>query len=183
MNLSTIIAEADIMVPNAVSTADKVTQLNFFNQDFFNTVKIPKLARFTGVAGQADYVLASDVRQKNVDLVEVGLLKYQNLQNDGVNPTQNVFSFDDETSKLTLSPAPYKSALPGILRYHRIGTTTFTAGNLNAAPDAPEEYHWTFVPALASWLASTQDDSIKAANYEAQYRAGWSTASQNHQKG
>lgn len=183
MNISEIIAEADLLVPNIVPIGDKVSQLNAINNDFFNVVKIPKLARFTGMVGQIEYILAPDVRQKNIDLVELGLLKYMDLQTDNVNPTQITYSFDDETSKLNLSPSPYRNALPGVVRYHRIGTTTFLVNNLASVPDAPGEYHWTFVPALAAWLASTQDDSAKAAAYTGQYITAWNVAAQNYQKG
>jgi len=179
MNLQEIIEEADILVPNEIPTADKVMQLNAINQDFFNVVKIPKLYRFTGTAAD-EYTLPSDVREKNIDYAQIGVLKYRSLDSDIVAPLQNVFSFDDETSKLTLSPAPYTSGLQGIVRYYRIATTTFVSTNLNVTPDAPAEYHWTFVPALASWLANTQNDSGNAANYEAQYRSAWNTAAQNY---
>ncbi|WP_215727498.1 hypothetical protein, partial [Mycobacterium tuberculosis] len=82
-----------------------------------------------------------------------------------------------------LSPAPYQSGLQGIVRYYRIATTTFTSSNLNAVPDAPEEFHWTYVPALASYLANTQDDSSNAANYENMYKNAWAVAVQNYSNG
>ncbi|WP_237163465.1 hypothetical protein [Paenibacillus sp. BIHB 4019] len=159
-----------------------MVQLNSINADYFNTVKIPKIARFTGTSGQADYVLSTDVRAKNIDLVEAGVLRYLDLQTDVISPLQNTFSFDDNNSTLTLSPAPYTNGLQGIVRYHRIATTTFTSGALTAVPDAPEEYHWTYIPALAAWMAQTQDDMAKAATYEAQYRGAWNTAAENYQK-
>lgn len=183
LTLQQIITEADILVPNVVAVSDKVLQLTQVNQDFFNVVKIPQIGRFTSVLGQAGNVLAADVRAKNIDLVEVGLLKYKDLQTDGVTPLENNFSFDDNTHVLTLSPAPYQSGLQGIVRYHRIGTTTFTSGNLAAIPDVPDEYQWTLIPALASFLANTQDDGMKASLYEGQYKAAWNVAAQNYQKG
>ncbi|WP_127580183.1 hypothetical protein [Paenibacillus koleovorans] len=183
MLIQEIITEADILVPNEVTTADKVVVLNALNQDFFNIVKIPKIVRFNAVQGQAGYTLATDVREKNIDLVMVGLLKYRNLDNEVVNPTQNVFTFEDTDHELTLSPAPYQTGLQGIVRSHRIATTTFTTGGVGTqTPDAPTEYHWTFVPALASFLAYSQDDAGKGGNYETQYKAGWSVAAQNYQK-
>lgn len=182
LTLQQIINEADTLIPNLLSTVDKVTQLNAINQDFFNVVKIPKLANFTGVKGQANYTLPNDVRAKNIDYVKLGLLTYRDLQSDNVNPTQNVFAFDDASSTLTLSPAAH-GPVPGVVRYHRIATTTFTSANLSAVPDAPTEYHWTYVPALAAWIAMTQDELIKATTFEAQYKTAWNAASQNYQKG
>lgn len=182
LTLQQIIDEADLLVPNTVDLADKVTQLNAINGDFFNIIKIPKIARFSGVIGQADYTLPADVREKNIDLVECGLLKYLDLMSDAVNPTQNNWSYDDNSKVLTISPAPYQNGLPGIVRYHRIATTTFLVSVLTATPDAPEEYHWTYVPALCAFLALTQEDASKAAIYEVQYKAAWNVAAQNYQK-
>lgn len=182
LTLQQIINEADILIPNLLTAADKVTQLNAINQDFFNVVKIPKVANFTGVKGQAAYTLPNDVRAKNIDYVKLGLIIYRDLQSDNVNPTDNVFTFDDATATLTLSPAAY-GPVPGVIRYHRIATTTFTSSNLNAVPDAPAEYHWTYVPALAAWIAMTQDEITKASVFESQYKSAWNAASQNYQKG
>lgn len=183
LNLQQIISEADILVPNVLAPAEKVTQLNAINSDFFNGVKIPVVSRFTAVSDQPNYPLPTDVRAKNIDLVECGLLRYRDLLSDDITPTQIAYSFDDSTSKLTLSPAPYQNGLQGIVRYRRFGTNTFTSGNLSASPDAPTEYHWTYVLALAAWIAQTQDDAAKAAMYEAQYKSAWSVAAQNYQTG
>lgn len=182
MNLSQIIAQADLLVPNEMSAGDKVIQLNAINQDFLNVVKIPKITRFTCVPAQNDYSLPADVRQKNIDKVLVGMFQYQSLDRDDVTPAQNAYTFDDQTHKLSLFPAPYADQ-EGFLRYHRISTMVFAADNLEAVPDTPEEYHWTFVPALAAYLAHTQDDSVKAANYESLYKASWNVAAQNYQAG
>lgn len=180
LTIQSIIDEADLLVPNTVSVADKLTQLNAINGDFFNVVKIPKLARFSGMTSQPDYTLPADVREKNIDLVEVGLLKYLDLMSDNVNPTQNNWSYDDSNNKITLSPAPYKNGLPGIVRYHRIATSTYTTGNLSVHPDAPSEYHWTYVLALSSWLAITMDDPSKFSIFDAQYKAAWNVAAQHY---
>ncbi|MFR9710736.1 hypothetical protein ACL02P_15310 [Paenibacillus sp. MB22_1] len=183
MDIQSIIAEADLLVPNEIPEADKLLWINSINQDFFNVVKIPKIARFACVASQADYILPDDVRSKNIDLLMVGLFRYQSLESDLVIPTQNMYSFDDVSHTLSLFPAPYSSDQQGVLRYRRIATTTYTTSNLTAAPDAPEEYHWTYIPALAVFLALAQDDGVKAANYEAQYKSAWNAAAQNYQNG
>ncbi|WP_405154782.1 hypothetical protein [Paenibacillus sp. FSL K6-0108] len=182
MNLSEIISEADMLVPNEVPIADKVLWLNALNQDFFNVVKIPRILKFDCVVGQEDYVLAADVRQKNIDLVMIGMFPYKSLDRDAITPAQNAYAYDDTAKTLSLFPAPYGN-LKGFLRYRRMATTTFTASALAVSPDAPEEYHWTFIPALASMLANSQDDSVKASNYENQYKAAWNVAAQNYQAG
>lgn len=181
--LQQIIDEASTLVPNEVLVADQVIWLNAINQDFFNVVKIPKVAYFTTVKGQTDYVLPNNVQERNIDLVTVGVLTYQSLYENDVKPLQNQFGFDDDTHTLSLNPAPYQSGLRGLVRYRRIATTTFTSSNLNAVPDIPEEWQWTMIPALASYLANTQDDSVKASNYEQQYRNAWNSAALNYQDG
>jgi hypothetical protein len=182
MNISEIINEADMLVPNEVPVADKVVWLNALNQDFFNVVKIPKVAQFDCVAGETDYTLPADVRQKNIDLVLIGPSKYRSLDREDVTPYQNAFAYDDTTKTISLYPAPYAD-LRGFLRYHRIATTTFLSTALSVPPDAPEEYHWTFIPGLAAMLANSQDDAVKASNYENQYKAAWNVAAQNYQAG
>ncbi|CAM4407981.1 hypothetical protein PAXY110619_12310 [Paenibacillus xylanexedens] len=182
MNLSDIISEANMLVPNDVPVADKVIWLNAINQDFFNVVKIPKVAQFDCVAGQTDYPLPADVRQKNIDMVLIGPSQYRSMDREDITPYQNAFAYDDTTKTISIYPAPYAD-LRGFLRYHRIATTTFLSTALTVSPDAPEEYHWTFIPALAAMLANSQDDSVKASNYENQYKAAWNVAAQNYQAG
>lgn len=180
MKNAAIIAEADILVPNDVPQANKVNQLQFIDQEFFNVVKIPKMYRFPTVAGQTSYTLPADVRSKNIDKVQVESFRYQSLERDDYNPTQNGFSFDDATLTLSIYPAPY-AALQALVRYHQASTKTFTVGTVSTdEPSAPAEYHWTYVAALAAYLAKTQDDMVKAANFEAEYKSGWNVAAQNY---
>lgn len=182
LTLKQIIDESYTLVPNEVPTSEQLVWLNAVNQDFFNAVKIPKIYRFSTTMSEV-YTLPSDVRQKNIDYVQMGVLKYRDLDENRIEPLQNAYSFDDVSKTLTLSPAPYQSGLQGIVRYYRIATTTFISSNLNAIPDAPEEFHWTYIPALASYLANTQDDSSNAANYENMYKNAWSVAVQNFSNG
>ena len=176
MDLTSIISEADLLVPNEVPTADKIVALNSLNQDFFNTVKIPRVLPLTPVKDQAAYTISTEVRLKNIDLLMVGIIKYHELIPGTTNPLQNTYTFDDSTHVLTLRPAPYATGLQGVLRYARVATTTFTAGNLTAVPDAPEEFHWTYYVGLAAYLASAVDDLTKATMYEAQYSKAWNAA-------
>lgn len=182
LNIQQIITEADILAPNDVPIADKAAALTGINQDFFNVVKIPKIARFTSVVAQGDYTLPVDVRQKNIDLLMIGMFRYMSMDSAAVTPRQNAFSFDDASHVLSVWPAPY-GVLEGFLRYRRIGMATYSVSDLSTTPEAPEEYHWSYVLALAAYLANTQDDAIKAANYEAQYKASWNVAAQNYQAG
>jgi hypothetical protein len=167
-------------VPNEVPLADKIVALNSLNQDFFNVVKIPRVIPLTPVKDQTDYTISTEVRLKNIDLIMVGIIKYKELLPTAANPIQNTYTFDDSTHILNLRPAPYATGLQGVLRYSRIATTTFVSGNLSAVPDAPDEYHWTYYVGLASFIANTQDDAIKASNYEQQYKAAWNVAAQNY---
>lgn len=183
LTLQQIIDETATLVPNEVPVGDQIVWLNAINNDFFNVVKIPRIARFTTVQGQSNYVMSNEVQDRNIDLVHVGVLKYRSLDEDDVNPLQNAFSFDDLTHTLTLSPAPYLGGLAGVLRYRRIATTIFTSSNLSAVPDAPDAFQWTYIPALAAYLANTQNDSVKAANYENQVKTAWNMAAQNYVNG
>ena len=182
MNIQIIMNEADIIVPNEVNIADKVIVLTALNQDFFNVVKIPRTAPFTPVKDQSTYALPSEVRLKNINLVMCGVIKYRELLPSATNPMQNTFTYDDSTNVIMLRPAPYGTGLQGLVRYNRIATTTFSTSNLNAVPDSPEEYHYSLVLGLASYLAQTQDDAAKASNYENQYKAMWNVAAQNYAK-
>lgn len=180
--LNDIIGEAGVLVPNDVNIIDQVVFLNSLNQDFFNVVKIPKIVTFEPIMDKESYQINNQVRQKNIDLVMCGVVKYSELNPDVPNPLQNTYSFDDETYVLSLYPSPYQNGLRGTIRYSRLSTTTFTSSNLTSTPDAPEEYHYSFVLGLASFLANTQDDMIKASNYENQYKSMWNVAAQNYAK-
>lgn len=176
LTLLTIITEADILVPNAIAAVDKVVQLNNINGDFFNSVKISKVHRFSSTTAGV-VTLPTDVRQKNIDLLQIGPLRYHSLDdNSSPGPLECFYNFDDISHVLTLSPAPYKAGLDCLCRHRRISTTTFSSGNLSATPDAPEEYHWTYILALAAWMASVMMLTEQAASYETRYRQAWQRA-------
>lgn len=146
-------------------------------------VKIPRVAPFTPVKDQATYSLPSEVRLKNIDLVMCGVVKYKELTPNVSNPIQNTFTYDDSTYVLTLRPAPYGTGLQALVRYNRIATTNFTSTVLDAVPDAPEEYHFTYCIGLASYIAYAMDDMNKGALYEAQYLKVWNTAGEQYAGG
>lgn len=187
-----IITEADTLVPNAYEITDKIPWLNALNQEFFDVVKIPSTLLFASVAGQNIYTLiASNAatettgtnREKNIDKVMVGNLKYLSLNYDDVQPGQNWFTFNGSSGRLTLSPAPSRSGLSGIVRRFESAATNFTVAGVEAqTPDAPIECHWIYVLGLAEYIAKANEEDEKAANYGGQYRAALQVAAQNFQK-
>lgn len=177
MNINEIITEADILVPNAVDQAQKLIWLNAVNQDFFNVVKIPTTKRFDYVSGQSDYSIPG-FSEKDIDRVSTGVFWYGKMNYKNITTTQSYFTYENET--LSLYPAPYKNGV-GLVRGRKSATTTFLSTNTSIEPDLPKEYHWTLIPALASYLANTEDDGLKAANYESQYKSAWNIAAQNYQ--
>lgn len=180
LTLQQIIDESDALTPNSIPVADKIVYLNSVNADFFTEVKLPNFWRSAAMAGTDTYQMPTDTRLKNIDYVQVGPLLYDNAGRTKT-PTFNSFTFDDSSQKITLDPAPYAAGVPIFVRYFRIATTTFVSSVLTAQPDAPPEYHWTYIYALAAWLAHAMDDPVKAKNYEDQYRAAWASAAANQQ--
>lgn len=180
---SEIITEADILVPNEYVAADKVPWLNALNQEFFDVVKIPQTATFTTTAATKTYTLTGTIKEKNIDKVMAGYLKYRSLNYEDVQPGQNYFTFNESSNVLTLSSAPSQSGVSGIARYAKSAVTTFTvAAVATQTPDAPGEYHWIIVLGLAEYIAKANEEDEKASNYGGQYRAALQTAAQNYQK-
>lgn len=183
MNLSEIIGEADVRVPNGFDNAQKVTWLNELNNEFFDVVKIPKSASFTTTANIATVVVApTDVRGKNIDRVHVGRGIFPSFLYQEVQPGRGYHTFDDSSRTLTVVPTP-TAALAGIVKYFQISTTTFVSNSLTASPDAPAEYHWIFILGLAEKIAAAMDDIPRSSNYGQQYRAQLTVAQANYQRG
>ncbi|ULL14357.1 hypothetical protein DVH26_07780 [Paenibacillus sp. H1-7] len=183
LSIQEIINEADLLVANGLSTNDKVPWLNAINQEFFDVVKIPQIAQFTPTIGTKTYTLLTTIKEKNIDKVMIGHLKYRSLNYEDVQPKQNWFTYTESNRTLTLSTAPSKAGDSGIVRYYRSATTTFTTGNLGAVPDAPDEYHWIYVLGLAEYIAKAIEEDAKAANYGGQYRNALQVAAQNYKGG
>lgn len=181
--LREIIDEADVLVPNGYLDADKLIWLNAINQEFFDVVKIPYSEQFLSSAGLLYYTLLGNIKEKDIDKVMVGHLKYRSLRYEDVQPGQNWFTFDNTLKVLTLSAAPSRSDITGILRFYQSPVKVFGSGNINTfTPDAPDEYHWIYVPGLAEYIAKANEEDEKAANYGGQYRAALQAAAQNFQK-
>lgn len=182
LTIQQIINEADLLVPNAYQTADKIPWLNKVNQEFFEIVKIPQSSVFTTVAAQASYVLPNDVRDNNIDKARVGLINYLSLNYEDVKPAQNFFTFNESDHKITFDPVPYAADLRAIVRYYRIATSTYVSGTLTANPDAPAEYHWIYVLGLCEKIANANNDTGKSNNYGSEYRSALAAAAQNYSK-
>lgn len=179
--LSAIIAEADIRVPNSISTPTKIDYLNEVNQEFFSVVKIPMAFLFSGIAGTADYIASANVRGKNIDLVMVGTSQYMSLQYDDVVPGRSFWVFNDSTATLTLTPAPI-AAVQGVARYYQMPTTTFVSTTLTVSPDAPPEYHHLYVLGLAAKIAKAIPDVTLGNNYQQEYETQLQIAMQNYRR-
>lgn len=181
LTIQLIITEADSLVPNEYVTADKIPWLNALNQEFFDVVKIPITQLFTSIAGNKVYSIAGNIKEKNIDKVMVGHLKYRSLNYEDVQPAQNWFTFVDNA--LALSAAPSQTGLTGIIRHRKSAITTLTVGGVaSQTPDAPDEYHWIIVLGLAEYIAKANEEDEKAANYGGQYRSALQVAAQNFQK-
>lgn len=177
MKISEIISEADVLVPNAFTTSEKIPWLNAINQEFFDVVKIPKYATFNP---SPSVTLPSDIRAKNIDYLRIGNIRYRNFLTEDVKPKELHFIFDDESSTLTLSSVGDGM---GQIRYFRIPTSIFTTSNLNAEPDAPLEYHWIYVVGLCERIAKANGDTVRANNYGQDYQNALRVAAQNYAKG
>lgn len=182
LTIEKIISEADVRVSNAISTEKKVDWLNVINTEFFDIVKIPQAESFVTVANSSKYVLADTIRAKNIDRVFVGTTVYPSFLHEAVSPGQNFHIFKDVSGEMELYPAPSKAELAGIVRYHRMPSTSFVSTTLTAVPDAPTEYHWIYILGLAEMIAKAMDDVSKANNYGNDYRAALSVAQANYSK-
>lgn len=183
-----IIAEAGLLVPNEYTTADKIPWLNAVNQEFFEVVKIPETYEFPSVKDQRFYTISGTaIKEKNIDSVMVGPLKYRSRNYEDVPPKQNYFTFNESDNKLTLSVAPYANDLSGSMRAYKAATSTYTTGGVeNQTPDAPAEHHWIYVLGLAELIAKALEEeessTVKAANFGTQYRNALNVAAQGYRR-
>lgn len=180
MNLQDIINAADVLVPNVIPIEEKVEQLNDIDREFYNNVKVPTNYFFNFEKGLNEYELAgAKLKSKDIEFVEVGMFIYKNGFNTSSFRTSNLFDFNDENNILTLHPPPPFRGSARIV-YYKNSFSEYSADDLTQQLDIPTEFHQTIIPALASWIAFTQDDITKATVYEAQYRSDWNLAAQNY---
>lgn len=179
LTLTDIIAEADLLVPNAFSPVTKVAWLNEINTEFFEVVKIPNYVLFNTVAATASYTLTGMIRGKNIARVQVGTTLYPSFLYEGVSPGTNYHLFNDASLSITLESIP-TSVLKGSVKYFSTATTTFVSSTLTANPDAPTEYHWIYILGLCAKIAKAIPDITLANNYTADYNANLLIAQQNY---
>lgn len=181
MQISEIIAEADVRMPNSFSSAQKVSWLNEVNQEFFDVVKIPSFASFTIPASGATgtYTVPNDVRAKNIYKMFVGSRIYSSIQYEDVTPGRNYWTLDEVQSAITIVPDGFPNE-KGVITYAKIGTTTFVSATLTTVPDAPKEYHWLYILGLCERIAIAMDDIAKSNNFGSEYRTNLSTAQANY---
>ena len=183
LTLQQIIDQADKLVPNSESTVNKAVWLNEINQKFFEIVKIPKTSSFSTTANIATISgLSTAIRSRNIDKVYVSKSLHPSFLHEDVPPGHNYHVWDDDTSILTLTPTPTITGLAGIVRWHRVATSTYTDLTLALSPDAPADYHYIYIPGLAYKIAETLEDITKKNNYEKSFMNNLLTAQQDFAK-
>lgn len=178
LTLTNIIHEADIRMPSTFDDAQKVSWLNEVNAEFFDVVKIPKIAMFVS-DGTGTYTLATDVRHKNIDNVQIGTQMYMSAFYETRLPGRNYWIFDDNTHVLNVV-SDTVSGSKGIVRYHAMPTKTFISSVLTDVPDAPPEYHWLYILGLCERIAKAMDDILKANNFASEYQNNLAVAQANY---
>lgn len=180
LTVQQIINEVDALVPNTFDIGKKITWINELNREFFEIVKIPAVHKFVTANSQTPYIMPNGVRSYNVDRVLINLTIYKSMQHEEANPGHSYWLLDDATKELSLNPRPSIAGEVGLVRYSQMSKTTFLTTNLTAPPDAPEEYHWTYVLGLAERVAKGMNDVTLANNYGNDYRAQLVIAQQNY---
>lgn len=181
MDLATIISEADIRVPNAFPTDQKIDWLNEVNYEFFDIVKIPKVSSVAvdGVASQ--FTVPTDLREKNIRKVVVGSNYYRSMIYEEITGAFNYYTIDEATNKINFFPKPAVGT--ATIVYDTMGVTPFVVGTLTATPVAPTEYHWIYVLGLCVRMAKSMNDAGLANNYENDYKGNLAIAQQNYVRG
>ena len=181
MDLTAIIAEADIRVPNAFPTSTKIDWLNEVNWEFFDIVKIPKVTTVTTDGTATQYTVPTDLREKNVRKVVVGSNFYRSIIYEEITGVYNYYTIDETANKITFSPKP--PAGTATIVYDMMGVTPFVSSTLTATPVCPVEYHWIYVLGLCVRMAKAMNDTGLANNYENDYKGNLSIAQQNYVRG
>lgn len=177
MNLQMIMDEADIRVPNAFPTDQKVDWLNEVNNEFFDVVKIPK-AYTASLTGTPTITVPTDVREKNIRKMVVGSNYYRSMIYEDITAAFNYYTLDEATNVLTFKPTP-PTGQTAILVYDKISVTPFVVGSLTTEPEAPKEYHWLYILGLCVRIAKAMNDAGLANNYENDFKNNLAIAQQN----
>lgn len=180
LTIQQIINESDTHLPNVFETAQKVMWLNEVNNEFFESVKIPRTLFFDVWEGDDTYVV--DVKPKNIDKVVVGATEHLPFNYNDVRAGRCYWSYEDATKTMRLNPEPTADE-KAIVRYYQSPHTAFLTSNLTASPDAPEEYHWLYILGLCERMAKAMNDFARAANYGSDFRNQLVVAQQQYQRG
>lgn len=180
LTIKEILAEVDKLVPNPFAEKDKVVWLNEINKEFFEFVKIPKVHQFVTIAGKNNYTVPAEMKSQNVERVQVNHSLYESMQYEVVEPGHNFWILEDSVKELLLNPKPSISHMVGIVKYSKSAVQTFLPSNLTVTPEAPEEYHNTYVLGLCERVAKGMNDVTLANNYGSDYRSSISIAQQNY---
>lgn len=181
MNLQTIMDEADIRVPNAFPSDQKIDWLNEVNYEFFDVVKMPKSTSVVLDGVATTFTVPTDLREKNVRKVVVGSNFYRSMVYEDITAAFNYYTIDETLNKITFAPKP--AAGTAVIVYDKMGVTPFLSTALTIAPDAPVEYHWLYVLGLCVRIAKAMNDVNLANNYENDFKNNLSIAQQNFLRG
>lgn len=181
LTIQQIINEVDTLVPNPFDNAKKITWINELNHEFFEVVKIPIVHEFQTVSGTSSYDLPADVRSNRISRVQMDATLYKSMQYEDTKPGHNYWSFNDLTKKINLFPKPLITGKTGIVKYQKISNSTYLSATITSqTPDAPEEYHWTYVLGLCERVAKAMNDVSLANNYGNDYKNLLEVAQQNY---
>lgn len=180
LTIQQVIDAADNLVTNVIPVDEKVKQLNNIDRDFYANVKVPTTYYFGFEKNIGLYELAgAKMKSKDIEIVQIGPYNYKQDKNTSSFRTSNLFNYNDENKELNLiPPPPFRGE--GRIMYYMNSFADYSTSDMDHVLEIPEEFHQTFIPALASWIALVEDDITKATVYETQYRSAWNAASQNY---
>jgi hypothetical protein len=181
MDIQTIIAEADVRVPNAFSSEQKVDWLNEVNNEFFDVVKIPKVATVATDGNVTTFTVPNDVREKGVRKVVVGSNFYRSIIYENITAAFNYYTIKEDSNQIVFTPKPPSGT--AVIVYDQIAVSPFLSANLTVQPESPSEYHWVYILGLSVRIAKAMNDVTLANNYENDFKSNLAIAQQNFARG